>query len=216
MKARGTTLGTLCCLALVLFAWPPCAAGQQADLQTRFDRELNSVRKAKLLEKLGESQFEAVRQAEKAGDNSAAGLTLEKYRDNVRAALEALKKQHPNAEKQPNGYRQLEIQARKGIREIGESLLVAPEPFKPPLEIVREDLAAMDDELLKLLFPNRPLNKKAATPLHRRNNHEIPDARLFRFLSGSQRFAGRERRPAATKRLPFLGRSRQNPRCGEQ
>ncbi len=164
MKAGWTSLRTILGLALVLFVWPPSAAGQLADLQMRFDRESDSVRKAKLLQKLGEAQFEAVRQAEKAGDNNTVGLTMEKYRDNVRAVLDALKKQHPNAEKQPNGYRQLEIQARKGIREIAESLLVAPEPFKPPLEIVREDLAAMDDELLKLLFPNRPLNKKATVP----------------------------------------------------
>ncbi len=164
MKAGGTSLGAVFGLALVLFVSPPSAAGQLADLQMHFDRESNAVRKAKLLQKLGEAQFEAVRQAEKAGDNSTVGLTMEKYRDNVRAVLDALKKQHPNSEKQPNGYRQLEIQARKGIREIAESLLVAPEPFKPPLEIVREDLATMDDELLKLLFPNRPLNKKAANP----------------------------------------------------
>ena len=164
MKDGATSLGAVLGLAFVLFVWPPSAGGQLADLQMRFDRESDSVRKTKLLQKLGEAQFEAVRQAEKAVDNSTVGLTLEKYRDNVRAAFEALKKQHPNAEKQPNGYRQLEIQARKGIREIAESLLVAPEPFKPPLEIVREDLAAMDDELLKLLFPNRPLNKKAASP----------------------------------------------------
>jgi hypothetical protein len=164
MSARGTSFGAVCGLALVFFAGPPRAAGQLSDLQIRFDRESNSVHKAKLLEKLGGAQFEAVRQAEKAGDNSTVGLTLEKYRDNVREALEALKKQHPNAEKQPNGYRQLEIQVRKGIREIEESLLVAPEPYKPPIEIVREDLAAMDDELLKLLFPNRPLNQKAKNP----------------------------------------------------
>src|SRR6476660_1212670 len=164
MKARGTTLGAAFGLALFLFTWPPSAAGQLADLQMRFDRESDSVRKAKLLQKLGEAQFEAVRQAEKAGDNSAVGLALEKYRDNVRAALEALRKQHPNAEKQPNGYRQLEIQARKGMREVAESLLVAPEAYQPPLEIVREDLAAMDDELLKLLFQNRRLNKKATNP----------------------------------------------------
>jgi len=144
--------------------WPLSAGGQLADIQMRFDRESDSVRKAKLLQKLGEAQFEAVRQAEKAGDSSTVGLLLEKYRDNVRATLDALKKQHPNAEKQPNGYRQLEIQARKGMREIAESLLVAPEPYKPPLEIVREDLTAMDDELLKLLFPNRPLNQKAKNP----------------------------------------------------
>jgi len=39
---------------------------------------------------------------------------------------------------------------------------VAPEPYKPPLEIVREDLITIDDELLKLLFPRRPLNTPAA------------------------------------------------------
>jgi hypothetical protein len=164
MKARATSPGAAFGLALFLFLWPRSATGQLADLQVRFDRESDSVHKAKLLQKLGEAQFEAVRQAEKAGDNSAVGLAMEKYRDNVRAALETLKKQHPNAEKQPNGYRQLEIQARKGMREVAESLLVAPEPYQPPLEIVRQDLAAMDDELLKLLFPNRPLNKKATSP----------------------------------------------------
>ncbi len=164
MKAHGASPGAVLGLVLVLFMWPLSAGGQLADIQMRFDRESDSVRKAKLLQKLGEAQFEAVRQAEKAGDSSTVGLLLEKYRDNVRATLDALKKQHPNAEKQPNGYRQLEIQARKGMREIAESLLVAPEPYKPPLEIVREDLTAMDDELLKLLFPNRPLNQKAKNP----------------------------------------------------
>jgi hypothetical protein len=164
MRARSTSLGAVFGLALVFLAGLPRAAGQLADLQLRFDREPNAVRKAKLLERLGEAQFEAVRRAEKAGDNSAVGLMLEKYRDNIRTALETLKKQHPNAEKQPNGYRQLEIQTRKGIREIGESLLLAPQAFRPPLEIVREDLTAMDDELLKLLFPNRPLNQKAQNP----------------------------------------------------
>lgn len=164
MKAGGTSLGALCSVALFLLVLVPRASGQLADLQVRFDNEANAVRKAKMLERLGDAQFTEARQAEKDGDNSTVGLTLEKYRDNVRAALGALKKQHPNAEKQPNGYRQLEMHVRKGIREVGESLLVAPEPLKPPLEIVQQDLVAMDDELLKLLFPNRPLNQKATPP----------------------------------------------------
>jgi hypothetical protein len=164
MKVRRTPLGALRSLTLFFLLWPAPAAGQLADLQARFDSEPNAVRKAKMLEKLGDSQFDEARRVEKTGDNSAVGLILEKYRDNARAALEALKKQHPNAEKQPNGYRQLEIHVRKGIREAGESLLAAPEPFKPPLEIVRHDLEAMDDELLKLLFPLRPLKEKTAPP----------------------------------------------------
>ena len=142
-----------------------CVLGQElAGLQAQFDKESNAVHKAKMLNKLGEAQFAEVRRAEKAGDNSAVGLTFEKYRDNVRIVLESLKKQQPNAEKQPNGYRHLEIELRKGIREVGESLIIAPQPYQPPLELVREDLMAMDDELLKLLFPLRPLNQKAAPP----------------------------------------------------
>jgi hypothetical protein len=165
MKARWTTLGVFCSLALLILIWSHPAAAQLASFQARFDRESDGGRKARLLDKLGEAQFEEARRAEKAGDNSTVGLTLEKYRDNVRATLDALKKQHPNAEKQPGGYRQLEIHVRKGIRETKESLLVAPEAYKPPLEIVRQDLTAIDDELLKLLFPLRPLNQKAAPTL---------------------------------------------------
>src|SRR2546430_10716045 len=49
--------------------------------------------------------------------------TMEKYRDNVRAALDALKKQHPDAEKHSNGYRQIEMQVKQGIREVEDSML---------------------------------------------------------------------------------------------
>jgi hypothetical protein len=163
MKARGACWGVLCSLAILLFVFPPGATESLAELQTRFDRETNSVRKAKIVEKLGDAQFEAARNAGKAGDFVDAGLTLEKYRDNVRTALEALKKQHPDAERQSNGYRQLEFHVRKGIREVDETVLVAPEPYKPPLQIVRQDLGAMEEELIKLLFPRHP-TKPPATP----------------------------------------------------
>jgi hypothetical protein len=144
MRARGTSLGAVCGVFLFL-ALPQVPAQNVADLQTRFDQETNGVHKAKLMSKLGEAQLDEARRAGKAGDYNAVGITLEKYRDNVRAAVEALKKQHPDAEKQSNGYRQLEIHLRKGIREVDETILVAPEGYKPPLEIVRQDLSGMDD-----------------------------------------------------------------------
>jgi hypothetical protein len=75
-----------------------------------------------------------------------------------------LKKQHPDAERQSNGYRQLEIHVRKGIREVDETILVSPEDYKPPLQIVRQDLVGMDDELLKMLFPRRPVEKHETAP----------------------------------------------------
>jgi hypothetical protein len=164
MRATGTSLGAVCGLLVFLAIAPPGAADSLAELQARFDRETNGVHKAKLMEKLGEAQFEEARRAGKAGEYDSLGLMLEKYRDNVRAAVEALKKQHPDGEKQSNGYRQLEMHLRKGIRELDETILVSPEGYKPPLQIVRQDLIAMDDELLKSLFPRRPLEKREAAP----------------------------------------------------
>src|SRR5437773_11762190 len=173
MRVIGMSLCAVCGLLGLLAILPPGAAESLAELQARFDRKRSGVRKAKLMERLGEAQFEEARRAGKAGEYDALGLTLEKYRDNVRAAVEALKKQHPNAEKQSNGYRQLEMHVRKGVREVDETILVSPEGYKPALQLVRQDLVGMDDELLKMLFPRRhvairdaalPAEKPEATP----------------------------------------------------
>jgi hypothetical protein len=164
MTARRTSLTVVNGLLVFLALLPTGAADSLADLQARFDRETNGVQKAKLMTKLGEVQLEETRRDGKAGDYNAVGMTLEKYRDNVRAAVDALKKQHPDAERQSNGYRQLEIHVRKGIREVDETILVSPEAYKPPLQIVRQDLVGMDDELLKMLFPRRPVEKHEAAP----------------------------------------------------
>lgn len=127
-----------------------------ASLQARFDKEPDSVQKAKILKRLGEAQFSEARRAEKKNDFQAVGLLMEKYRDNVREALKALKGQHTNAEKHSGGYRGLEIQTRKSLRELEDTLLIAPDVYRPPLRIVRKDLEDMDDEMLRLLFPRRP------------------------------------------------------------
>jgi len=118
MRARGTTLVAVCgmvflwaaCLWALRTPWPICKRASTA--------KRAAFIKAKLLGKLGDAQFEEARRASKAGEYDAVGLTLEKYRDNVRSAIEALKKQHPDAEKQSNGYRQLQIHVHKAIREL--------------------------------------------------------------------------------------------------
>jgi hypothetical protein len=53
---------------------------------------------------------------------------------------------------------------KEGIREVEDSMLAAPAPYKPPLQIVRQDLIAMDEELIRLLFPHRPADKQLKTP----------------------------------------------------
>ena len=151
-------------LLCVIFLLPPPAEETLAQLQAHFDKETNAVHKVKILEKLGDAQFDEVRRGEKDGDYTAVGLTLEKYRDNARAALELFKKQHPDAERHSNGYRQLQFQVRHSIRELDESMLIAPDEYKPPMQLVRKDLIALDDEMIKLLFPGHPSKQPAGPP----------------------------------------------------
>lgn len=122
-----------------------------SELQTRFDHETNSVHKAKLFEKLSDEQLAEVRHASQASDYNAVGTIMEKYRDNARAAVAALKKEHPNAEHQINGYKQLQIHIRRAIRDLKETVLLAPDEYKPPLQLVERDLALIDDELAEFV-----------------------------------------------------------------
>ncbi|HME13164.1 MAG TPA: hypothetical protein VKF79_09905 [Candidatus Acidoferrum sp.] len=163
MRSRRTPL-----MILALLAFAPsfiialrAAPESLAELQERFDREESAVHKAKMMQKLGDAQFDALHAAEKAEDYNSVGVILEKYRDNVRAALSALKKEHPDAERKSNGYRQLQIHLHRGVREVEDALRSSPDEFRPPLELVRHDLTAMDDEMLRLLFPARPDTKPA-------------------------------------------------------
>lgn len=148
-------------VAAMVFAGGLYAATENLNtLQARFDRETNSVHKAKLLEKLGDAELEVTRKASQSGDYKTIGLVMEKYRDNARAAVEALKKDHRDAEHHTNGFKQLQIHVHKALREVDEVLIIAPDEYRPPIEIVRRDLANMDDELLELLFPRHPSEKK--------------------------------------------------------
>jgi hypothetical protein len=156
-----------CAIGLTASASRPPDTLEQ--LQEKFDKEPDGVRKAKQIQKLGDAQFAKEREATKAGDFVTAGVVMEKYRDNARAALEALKKTHPDAEKHSNGYKQLEFHTGQGLREVRDVILAMPEPLRPPMQIVEKDLREIDMELLKLLFPRRPgeqppMQPRASTP----------------------------------------------------
>jgi hypothetical protein len=160
LRAR---IAVLCVAAFFAFV-TSLAADKVQELQARFDQEPDPVHKAKLLEKLGDAQFTEARKAGHAGDYSAVGLLMEKYRDNVRIALDALEKRQQDAEKHPEGYKQMQFHVDKALRELDQILVVAPGEYKPPLHLVRRDLVAMNDELLRMLFPRRPGEKAVKPP----------------------------------------------------
>jgi len=167
MSAGVRAIIVLCCAALLpcgSVARLPAEKEKLAELQARFDKESNAVHKAKLLTRLSAAQFDETRRLEKLGDFNGVGLLWERFRDNARVTLEALKKQVHDAERHVGGYRELEIGLREGIRELEQTMLLAPPEYRPPLDIVRGDLSTMDDEVLRLLFPRRTIDVPAPAP----------------------------------------------------
>jgi len=161
---RGNRLIVLLGAALLSCTAALGAPDKLKELQEHFDRDTHAGSKIKDLQKLGPAEFDAATQAGKAGDYNSVGVIFEKYRDNVRQAFELLRKQVPDADRHPGGYRQLELEVRQGIREVEDTLLVAPEDVRPPLEIVRKDLIDMDDALIRQLFPRRTKDPEKAPP----------------------------------------------------
>jgi hypothetical protein len=151
--------------AMLLLAGTLAGLDKVGELQEHFDKQAHVGGKVKALDKLADAQFDAGRKASAAGDFISVGLILEKYRDNVRTCFELLKKQEPDADKHPAGYRQLELQTRKGIREVEDTLLTAPPEVRPPLELVHQDILDMDNELIHLLFPRRTPDPEKVPPV---------------------------------------------------
>jgi hypothetical protein len=158
-------MGAAALYAILLTVGSSSAVDKMAELQQHFDKETHAGSKVKLLDKLADAQFDATRKASAANDFVAVGFIFEKYRDNVRACFDLLKKQEPDADRHPGGYRQLELEVRKGIREVEDALLTAPPEVHPPLEIVHTDIVTMDDELIHLLFPRRTPDPQKVPPV---------------------------------------------------
>lgn len=148
------------------FAVVGAAAAREsvAELQARFDRETDPVRKAKLLPKLGDAQFEQAKRQGEAGIYEAVTKLFESYRDNARAALDGLIKTQPKAERHPAGFKQLQMHVLKAERILRETILAAPDAARPPLEQIRQELDKMEEELIRLLFPRRPGEKPVPKP----------------------------------------------------
>jgi len=154
-ESRRVQFPSVFCALLMLAVGLAEGTDKLKELQDHFDKEPRATAKVKTMDKLAVAQFAAADKAADSGDFTTVGLIFEKYRDNVRSSFQLLKKQEPDADRHPSGYRQLELQVRKGIRVVEEMLINAPIEMRPPLEIVHKDLLDMDDDLIRLLFPRR-------------------------------------------------------------
>ena len=108
---RGASFG----LALALMMLPQVQRDRLEEYKSRFDKENDPIRKAKLIEKLGDYQFDHVRQQVRAGDIDQSLSTLAGYRDECASLHKSLRATGVDAEKKPSGFKQLEFSVRESL-----------------------------------------------------------------------------------------------------
>jgi hypothetical protein len=141
--------------ALALCA-PLAAQDRLADDLAKFQHETDSVRKTRLLAKLGDEQVDLAKRQLKEDHEVESLHTLEQYRDEVHEMVAALHSLGVDAEKKPAGFKELQISLRETIRRIDDLILTLNADKRPFFREVRNDLFADQNDLIDQLFPRKP------------------------------------------------------------
>jgi hypothetical protein len=135
-----------------------------ADLRSHFEQETDPVRKAKLVPQLADAEFREIHEQVDAGNISEAGQIAGQARDEARTSQKALDARGRDAERHPDGYRQLQISVRESLRRINDVLVgLSPDDQGPFLE-TRKDFEELDRLLLHELFTGSSGTKPPPAP----------------------------------------------------
>jgi hypothetical protein len=164
---RSFNLPLLPCLLFASLALCPRAQGQAqspqellAQYKEKFAKETDPVHRAKSLSKLGEAQISDFTRRATADDIAGAFLTLTAYRDEVRSVFEGLKATGNNPEKKSDGFKDLQIHLRKTLWELDRVASLVPTERRPEFHDIHEELERIHNDLIHMLFPREPGNKK--------------------------------------------------------
>lgn len=138
----------------VLVATSVVAQDRLPELRARFQSETNPVRKAKLVQRLADAEFGEIHNQVAAGNLDDAAAIVEKVRDEAHTADGALDGAKRDAEKHPDGYRQLQISVRESVRRLNDILTGLAGDDQKPFQEVRDDLEKLDRQLIHQLFPH--------------------------------------------------------------
>jgi hypothetical protein len=162
---RRITLPLLPCFLFASIAVFPQTRGPSpqdrlAEYKEKFDKEADPVHKAKALPKLGEAQISDFTRRATADDVIGAFLTLTTYRDEVRSTFDGLKATGNDAEKKPDGFKELQIHLRKALWELDRAASLVPTDRRTEFHGIHEELSRIHNELIGLLFPREPGRRK--------------------------------------------------------
>ena len=135
------------------------AQDRMQDYKDKYERETGPVRKAKALGNYGDAQIQHFVREASAENLDAATALLTSYRDEVRSVFEALKATGVDAEKKPDGFKELEFHLRKLLWQIDRTLPAVPIDHRETFQEIRDELGRIHADLIHLLFP-REAGKK--------------------------------------------------------
>lgn len=145
-------LATLAIVFVLLAAFLPQQDASR-EARTKFDRETNPVRRAKMLPQLGNAEFQDIQNDVSAGNIDDALKLLGLYRDQALGTEKALNTSEPDAAKHSSGHRQLEISVREALRHLDDILFSVPVDQKKSFSDIRDQLDQLDTRLMRQLFP---------------------------------------------------------------
>jgi hypothetical protein len=132
--------------------------------RARFTREADPVHKAKILVSLGESEFKDAQTA-LADDKDAQALEIVKlYLGEAQAVEKALNSKISDAERHPNGFKQLQISLRGSLRRLDSMIVGLSAEDRTPFVEIRGQLDEMDRHLIQQLFPKQPAPGQSKKP----------------------------------------------------
>jgi hypothetical protein len=129
------------------------------DYKDKYEKENDPVRKAKALGNYGDAQVQHFVHEAAAENFDAASALLTAYRNEVRLVFDALKATGNDAEKKPDGFKELEFHLRRTLWQIDRTLPAVPIEHRETLQEMHDDLGRIHNELIHLLFP-REAGKK--------------------------------------------------------
>jgi hypothetical protein len=141
-------------LALVLLA--PLQQSPLSDYKNQFAQEKEPVRKARLLAHMGDLEVDEMGKKTDAEDFEGALKDLGEYRDEVAQTQKGLHAAGVNAEKNPVGFKQLQISLRRNLRRLNDIVTTLPLAERERFMPLQRQLENLDHELIRALFPRRP------------------------------------------------------------
>jgi hypothetical protein len=129
---------------------------QVSTFRSRLEHDPDPVHKARLMKDLGDAEFQEIQKDLAAGNDPDAVAVLEKYQAEAQSCVKDLDAKEIDAEKHPNGFKQLQVSIRQSLRRLDDILPSLTADEQKPFLDVRKELEHLDRHLIRELFPRQP------------------------------------------------------------